>query len=87
MAEVDRRRRDYPEQLLVEAGVAPPAAAARAQLLYWTYLGAALSRTRTPAGRIEQMVAELKLLALGGATGIPARLSTRSRAHRETKLP
>jgi AcrR family transcriptional regulator len=87
VAEVDRRRRDYLEQLLVEAGVAPPVAAARAQLLYWTYLGAALSRTRTPAERVEQIVAELKLLALGGAAEVPATMPKRSRARRETKLP
>lgn len=68
VADVDHRRRDYVEQLLVEAGVAPPLAAARAQLLYWTYLGAALSRTRTTAERLDQIVAELKLLALSGAS-------------------
>jgi len=68
VAEVDRRRRDYLERLLVEAGVAPSVAGARAQLLYWTYLGAALSRTRTPAERLDQIVAELKLLALGNAS-------------------
>lgn len=68
VAEVDRRRRDYLEQLLVEAGIAPPVAAARAQVLYWTYLGAALSRTRSPSERLDQIVAELKLLALGGAS-------------------
>lgn len=87
VAEVDRRRRDYLEQLLVEAGVAPPVAAARAQLLYWTYLGAAASRLRAPAEHLEQIVAELKLLALGGAAKVPARPSKRSRARREAKLP
>lgn len=88
VAELDRRRRDYLEQLLVEAGVAPPVAAARAQLLYWTYLGTALSRTRTPTERIEQMVAELKPLALGGRTRNAAAAPTkRTRANRETKLP
>ena len=87
VAEVDRRRRDYLEQLLVEAGVASPAAAARAQLLYWTYLGAALSRTRTTANHLEQMVAELKLLALGGAAEVPATMPKQSRARREAKLP
>lgn len=87
VAEVDRRRREYLERLLVEAGVAPPAAAARAQLLYWTYLGAALSRTRTPAEHVEQMMAELKLLALGSKPHNAAAPTKRVRAKRETKLP
>ena len=88
VAEVDRRRRDYLEQLLAEAGVAPTVAAARAQLLYWTYLGAALSRTRTPAERVERIVAELKLLALGGrAQNAAAAPTKRARANREIKLP
>src|SRR5215475_14723476 len=46
LGDIDRRRREYIEQLLVEAGIAPPLAATRAQLLYWTYLGAALSHSR-----------------------------------------
>lgn len=88
VAEVDRRRRDYLEKLLVEAGITPPVAAARAQLLYWTYLGAALSRTRSPAEQVNQIVAELKLLALGGRGESTAAASTkRLRANREIKLP
>ena len=67
VAEVDRRRRDYLEQLLAEAGIARPLAAARAQLLYWTYLGAISSRTRTRTTpeRLDMIVAELERLALG----------------------
>jgi AcrR family transcriptional regulator len=49
VGEIDRRRREYMERLLVEAGVAPELASTRAQLVYWTYLGAALSRTRLRA--------------------------------------
>jgi AcrR family transcriptional regulator len=63
--EIDRRRCGYIEQLLVTAGIAPPLAATRAQLLYWTYLGAALSRNRLSGERLNGMVAELKQLALG----------------------
>lgn len=70
--EVDRRRREYMERLLIEAGIAPPLAATRAQLLYWSYLGAALSRTRLTGERLHRMVAELKYIALGGRPEKPA---------------
>ncbi|MFO1159438.1 MAG: TetR/AcrR family transcriptional regulator [Reyranellaceae bacterium] len=71
VADVDRRRRDYLEQLLVEAGVARPLAATRAQLLYWTYLGAASSRIRHAAERLDGIVAELERLALAGTADDP----------------
>jgi AcrR family transcriptional regulator len=77
VADVDRRRREYLESLLVDVGIVRPLAAARAQLLYWTYLGAALSRTRPPAERLDPILDELKLLALGGA--VPSK-RPRSRA-------
>ena len=41
LRDIDRRRRGYIEQLLVDEGIPPDLAEARAQLLYWTYLGAA----------------------------------------------
>ena len=65
---IDRQRRGYIEKLLRQAGVAPLAAATRAQLLYWAYLGAALSRGRLSGKRLERTVAELKLIALGRAS-------------------
>jgi AcrR family transcriptional regulator len=65
----DGRRREYIERLLVEAGVAQSLAATRAQLMYWTYLGAASSRGRLTGRRLERMVAELKHLALSGLPG------------------
>src|SRR5215831_10244643 len=40
VGDIDRKRRGYIERLLLEAGIAPLLAATRAQLLYWTYLGA-----------------------------------------------
>src|SRR5262245_22105512 len=46
LRDIDGRRREYMERLLVEAGVPPPLAATRVQLMYWAYLGAALSRSR-----------------------------------------
>ena len=64
--DIDRRRRGYIERLLLEAGIAPALAATRTQVLYWTYLGAALSRSKLTGERLERIVAELKRIALGG---------------------
>jgi AcrR family transcriptional regulator len=69
--DIDRRRRAYIEQLLAEAGVPPAVAATRAQLLYWAYLGAALSRNRLAGERLDRTVAELKLIGLGRLPGKP----------------
>src|SRR5262249_51263497 len=55
--DIDRRRRGYIERLLVEAGVAPPLAAIRTQILYWTYLGAALGRGRLTGGALLPLAA------------------------------
>jgi len=65
LGDIDRRRRQYMEQMLVEAGIAPLLAATRAQLFYWTYLGAALSRSKLTGERLDRIVAELKVSALG----------------------
>ena len=75
LSDIDRRRRAYMEQMLAEAGIAPPLAATRAQLLYWTYLGAALSRSRLTGERLHRIVAELKLIGLRGLPGRPAAIS------------
>lgn len=66
LAEIDRRRRAYIERLLIEEGVAPALAATRTQVLYWTYLGAASSRSRLTGVRLERTVAELKQIGLAG---------------------
>jgi AcrR family transcriptional regulator len=66
LKDIDRRRRGYIERLLREAGIAPPLATTRTQILYWTYLGAALSRSRLAGERLNRTVAELKRIALGG---------------------
>jgi hypothetical protein len=47
-------------------GVAPALAATRTQILYWTYLGAALSRRKLTGARLDRLVAELKAIGLGG---------------------
>lgn len=67
LRDIDRRRRGYIEQLLVDEGIPPDLAEARAQLLYWTYLGAALSRTRLTDKQLDDMVSELKQIGLAPA--------------------
>jgi AcrR family transcriptional regulator len=79
VGDIDRRRREYIKQLLVQAGVAPTLAETRAQLLYWTYLGAALSRGRLSGRRLDRMVGELKQVALGALPGkLPLHAETSS---------
>ena len=80
--DIDRRRREYIARLLVTAGVAPALAATRAQLLYWSYLGAASSRTRLSPERLEAMIAELGRLALGDGRGASAGSGRRPRRPR-----
>jgi AcrR family transcriptional regulator len=63
--DMDRRRCDYIERLLVGAGIAPRLAATRVQLLYWTYLGAALSRSRATGEELNRIVTELKRIGFG----------------------
>jgi len=65
VGDMDRKRRAYIERLLTEAGIPRPLAATRAQLLYWAYLGAALSRSRLAEGTLDQIVTELKLTGFG----------------------
>ena len=67
LRDIDCRRRGYIEQLLVDEGIPPDLAEARAQLLYWTYLGAALSRTRLTDKQLDDMVSELKQIGLAPA--------------------
>jgi AcrR family transcriptional regulator len=40
---IDRRRLDYVETMLKRSGLTPEVAQARAQILYWTFLGVAFS--------------------------------------------
>lgn len=56
---IDRRRIDYIEQLLTKRGLAPATAQARAQILYWTFLGFALSGAPVPAARLEGPLDEI----------------------------
>src|SRR5262245_50357825 len=72
--DMDRRRREYMERLLVEAGVAPSVAATRVHLLYWTYLGAALSQSRPTGEQLDRIVGELKQIGFGAAPAAVAGL-------------
>jgi AcrR family transcriptional regulator len=79
LSDIDRRRKAYIEQMLAVAGIMPPLAATRAQLLYWTYLGATLSRSKLAGRRLDRIVAELKRIGLGEMTGKPAAQERRYR--------
>lgn len=56
---IDRRRLDYIEGLLERRGLAPATAQARAQILYWTFLGFALSGPPVPTARLQALLDEL----------------------------
>ncbi|MEK9280571.1 MULTISPECIES: TetR/AcrR family transcriptional regulator [unclassified Bradyrhizobium] len=56
---IDRRRLDYIETLLAKRGLGPATAEARAQILYWTFLGFALSGVPVPAARLKAQLDEL----------------------------
>jgi AcrR family transcriptional regulator len=56
---IDRRRLDYIEGLLGKDGLTPALAQARAQILYWTFLGFALSGATFPAARLQAVLDEL----------------------------
>lgn len=61
---VDRRRLDYVESLLERSGLAPDVARARAQILYWAFLGFALSDKPLPPARQAVMLDELIRMAM-----------------------
>ena len=61
---IDRRRLDYIEGLLKQAAVAPDIARTRAQILYWAFLGQALSDQALPADRQQAVLDELLAMAV-----------------------
>jgi len=61
---IDRRRLDYIEGLLVKHGLAPSVAQLRAQILYWAFLGFALSETALPESRMRAALDEMLRMAL-----------------------
>jgi hypothetical protein len=62
---IDRRRIDYIEGQLKVSGLAEDVAQARAQILYWTFVGYALSDKRLPKAKQEAAYDELVRIALG----------------------
>jgi AcrR family transcriptional regulator len=60
---IDRRRLDYVEKLLTQSGLSPDTARARAQILYWAFLGFALSDQPLPKARQQAVLDELIRLA------------------------
>lgn len=57
---IDRRRVDYIEGLLQRRGFSATIAQARAQILYWTFLGFALSGTPVPPARLQGLLDEIQ---------------------------
>jgi AcrR family transcriptional regulator len=57
---IDRRRLDYIEALLQRRGLSATSAQARAQILYWTFLGFALSAAPMPAARLQGLLEEIE---------------------------
>jgi len=62
VAAVDKRRLAYLEDILAAAGVGSAAAFARARILYWAYLGFALSRPKLARQQLETLLTELAAL-------------------------
>lgn len=61
--QIDRRRRRYIEKLLRELGLPAPLATVRARVLYWAYLGAAVSHNSLRGRDLDQTVAQLMWFA------------------------
>jgi AcrR family transcriptional regulator len=60
---IDRRRLSYVEGMLRAAGLSPDVARARAQILYWAFIGFALSERPLPRARQQAVLDELLRIA------------------------
>jgi AcrR family transcriptional regulator len=60
---IDRRRLGYVERLLLASGLSPQVAGARAQILYWAFVGFALSDKPLPRAKQAAMLGELLRMA------------------------
>ena len=63
MQAIDRRRLSYVEDLFRANGLPPAVARARAQILYWAYLGYALSEQKLPKAKQAAVLDELLAIA------------------------
>ena len=61
---IDKRRLGYVASLLAAEGLPPDVAQARAQVLYWAFLGHALAERPLPAERQQAVIDELIRVAL-----------------------
>lgn len=62
---IDQRRLGYVESLLKQSGLPAETARARAQILYWAFLGFALSDRPLPKARQQAMLDEMLRIAAG----------------------
>ncbi len=60
---IDRRRLGYVERLLAQSGLSADVAGARAQILYWAFLGFALSDPPPPKAQQQVLLDEMLRLA------------------------
>lgn len=60
---IDRRRLSYVENMLRASGLSPDVARARAQILYWAFLGYAMSDKPLPRARQQAVLDELSRIA------------------------
>jgi AcrR family transcriptional regulator len=60
---IDRRRLNYVEHLFRASGLSPDVARARAQIIYWAFLGFALSDKPLPRAKQAAMLEELLRMA------------------------
>lgn len=68
---IDRRRLDYIDGQLQALGLPCAVAQARAQILYWAFVGQALSDRPPLKARQDALIEELLRMALGDASGAP----------------
>jgi AcrR family transcriptional regulator len=60
---IDRRRLGYVESLMTKSGLSADVARARAQILYWAFLGFALSDQKLPKAQQQAMLSEMLRIA------------------------
>ena len=60
---IDRRRLGYVESLMTQSGLSTEIARARAQILYWAFLGFALSDQPLPKAQQQAMLDEMLRIA------------------------